>query len=90
MFLLPFGDMYICIYFADFLLRVKYGMTETRIGKRAEPIMQIITIVFGLGTSFLCLGLGLFNDSTLWCWINSSPKGCEQSWANGGETTCER
>lgn len=65
-------------------------MNEKQIGRRAEPIMHIITILFGLGTSFLCLGLTLFNDSTLWCWVNSSPKGCNQSYANDGETNCVR
>ena len=74
----------------DFLLRVKYGMSEKEIGRRAEPMMHIITTLFGLGTSFLCLGLNLFNDSTLWCWVNASPKGCKQSYANNGETNCER
>ena len=74
----------------DFLLRVKYGMNENQIGRRAEPIMHVITVIFGLGTSFLCLGLSLFNDSTLWCWVNASPKGCDQSYANNGETDCER
>eukprot|EP00577_Skeletonema_sp_RCC1716_P011571 CAMPEP_0113406384 /NCGR_PEP_ID=MMETSP0013_2-20120614/19480_1 /TAXON_ID=2843 ORGANISM="Skeletonema costatum, Strain 1716" /NCGR_SAMPLE_ID=MMETSP0013_2 /ASSEMBLY_ACC=CAM_ASM_000158 /LENGTH=421 /DNA_ID=CAMNT_0000292221 /DNA_START=80 /DNA_END=1345 /DNA_ORIENTATION=+ /assembly_acc=CAM_ASM_000158 len=83
----PVYNFMLSVYF---LLRVKYGMNENQIGRRAEPIMHVITVIFGLGTSFLCLGLSLFNDSTLWCWVNASPKGCDQSYANNGETDCER
>eukprot|EP00571_Detonula_confervacea_P004530 CAMPEP_0172327360 /NCGR_PEP_ID=MMETSP1058-20130122/59343_1 /TAXON_ID=83371 /ORGANISM="Detonula confervacea, Strain CCMP 353" /LENGTH=387 /DNA_ID=CAMNT_0013044389 /DNA_START=120 /DNA_END=1283 /DNA_ORIENTATION=+ len=83
----PLYNFMLSLYF---LLQVRYGMSEKQIGKRAEPVMHAITIVFGLGSSFLCIALGLFNDSTLWCWINSSPKGCDQSYENNGITNCER
>lgn len=84
------GPLYYFMISVSFLLRVRYGMSEKQVGKRAEPVMHAIAIVFGLGSSFLCIALGLFNDSTLWCWINSSPKGCDQSYKNNGITNCER
>ena len=71
-------------------MRVRYGMNEKQIGRKAEPIMHAITILFALTTSFICLGLNMFNDSSLWCWINASPIGCQQSYNNGGVTNCER
>ena len=73
-----------------YLLLVRYSISETRIAHRFEPWMHGCTVTFGLGTSFVCLGLGVFNNSNLWCWISALPKGCEQSYNNGGETTCTR
>ena len=73
-----------------YLLLVKYSMSEAQIQQRIEPWMHGCTIIFGLGTSVVCLGLGMFNNSNLWCWINALPRGCEQSYNNGGETTCTR
>ena len=73
-----------------YLLLVKFSISETRIGKRIEPWMHAGTITFSLGTSFVCLGLGMFNSANLWCWISALPKGCEQSYNNSGETTCTR
>ena len=58
----PLYNFMLSLYF---LLQVRYGMSEKQIGKYAEPVMHAITIVFGLGSSFLCIALGLFNDSTL-------------------------
>lgn len=83
------GPLYNFCLSAYYLLLVKYGVSESRISRRIEPIMHWSTIVFALGTSFVCLGLGMFNDSSLWCWINAAPKGCEQS-HEFGETTCTR
>jgi len=55
--------------------------------------MQGLTITFALSTSFVCLALGMFNDSSLWCWINALPKGCRQSYnnnSNGSDPNCVR
>lgn len=52
--------------------------------------MHTITILFALGTSFICLSLSMFNNSTLWCWVNAYPIGCSQSYANDGFTDCTR
>lgn len=68
-----------------YLLLVKYGVSESRIRHRIEPIMHWSTVLFALGTSFVCLGLQLFNESSLWCWINAIPSGCQH-----GETVCSR
>ena len=73
-----------------YLLLVKYSISEAQIKQKIEPWMHGCTIIFGVGTSFVCLGLGMFNNSNLWCWINALPKGCKQSYNNGGETTCTR
>mmetsp|Transcript_13163 Transcript_13163/g.23543 ORF Transcript_13163/g.23543 Transcript_13163/m.23543 type:complete len:355 (+) Transcript_13163:77-1141(+) len=75
----------------QFLLRTKYGWNERRIGRRVEPIMHAITIGFALGTSFLFLSLDLYNESSLWCWVNASPSGCNKNCGNASKvTTCER
>lgn len=58
----PMYNFMLSLYF---ILQVKYGMTEAQIRKRAEGIMHGVAIGFSLGTSFLCLGLGLFNESLL-------------------------
>ena len=53
--------------------------------------MQGFTLTFALGTASIALGMGLLNDSSLWCWINALPKGCQQTYKFGeGESTCER
>jgi len=84
----PFYKLMFSLYF---LLQVNFGMSESQISKRAEPIMHGVSIIFALGTSFLCLGMNLFNESSLWCWINAVPNDCEQSYSNGGQfTDCER
>ena len=72
-----------------YLFLVKYAIPESRIRQRIEPWMQRITVSFAFGTCFVCLGLGMFNDSSLWCWINALPKGCSQSY-NSQDGTCTR
>lgn len=58
----PMYNFMLSLYF---VMQVKYGMTEDRIRKKAEGIMHGVAIAFSFGTSFLCLGLGLFNESLL-------------------------
>ena len=82
----PIYNFMLSLYY---LLLVRYNIPESQMAKRIEPIMHGVTISFALGTAFVSLGLGLFTDSSLWCWINASPKGCNQSYKFGG-TTCER
>ena len=72
-----------------YLFLVKYAVPESRIRQRIEPWMQRITVSFAFGSCFVCLGLGMFNDSSLWCWINALPKGCSQSY-NSQDGTCTR
>ena len=67
----PIYNFMLSVYF---LLVIKHSASERHIQNRAEPIMQAITMIFALGTAFISLGMGLFNDSSLWCWINASPK----------------
>lgn len=67
----PIYNFMLSVYF---LLVIKHNRNERHVRDRVEPIMQGITIVFALGTSVVCLAMGLFNDSSLWCWINAAPK----------------
>ena len=65
----PMYNFMLSLYF---IMQVKYSMTEGQIRKKAEGITHGVSVGFGLGTSFLCLGLGLFNESSLvrssfWC-----------------------
>lgn len=82
----PLYNFCLSVYY---LCLVKYSISETRIRQRIEPWMQGLNIAFALGTSFVCLGLGMLNDSSLWCWINALPKGCAQSY-NSENPDCTR
>ena len=84
----PIYNFMLCLHF---LLLVKYSVSEERMRKQIEPLMQGFTLTFALGTASVALGMGLLNDSSLWCWINALPKGCQQTYKIGeDESTCER
>jgi hypothetical protein len=72
-----------------YLLRIRYGWTPSRIA-RVEPWMHAIPLLFGLATMIASLTLNLFNSGLFDCWIAPFPQGCQESWRNDGETTCER
>lgn len=72
-----------------YLLRIRYGWTPRKIAK-VEPFMHAIPLLFGLATMIASLTLDLFNSGLFDCWIAPFPQGCEESWRNGGVTTCER
>jgi hypothetical protein len=42
--------------------------------------MHLTVVCIAFGTAFIGLGLGWYNDATLWCWFNGYPKGCQQSY----------
>lgn len=67
----PIYNFMLSVYF---LLVIKHSLPEGRMRNRVEPIMQAVTIIFAVGTAVVSLGMGLFNDSSLWCWINAAPK----------------
>ena len=56
-----------------YLLIVKFGMTQDKIEKYAEPIFHLTAIFFGFGTAFASIALDLLSNATLWCWI--APQG---------------
>lgn len=72
-----------------YLLVIRYGWSESRIVK-IEPWLHAIPLVFGVATMIAGLFLQLYNYGLWDCWIAGSPVGCEESWRNGGTTTCER
>ena len=72
-----------------YLLVIRYGWPESRIVK-VEPFLHAIPLVFGFATMIAGLPLQLYNYGLWDCWIAPYPQGCEESWRNGGETTCER
>jgi hypothetical protein len=72
-----------------YLLRIRYGWTSSQIS-RVEPWMHAIPLIFGLATMIASLKLNLFNSGLFDCWIAPFPQGCQESWRNNGETTCER
>ncbi|CAB9507836.1 unknown protein [Seminavis robusta] len=71
-----------------FLLKVKYSYTDAQIHKCIEPSMHTFAFLFGFGTALVCLGLNMYHDSSLWCWVNATPIGCKQTFRHG-YTTCE-
>jgi len=74
-----------------YLFLVKYAIPEEKIRHHYEPWMHGCTIVFSVGTAIVCLSLEMFNDSSLWCWINALPKGCNQAYQHNDEAAdCER
>jgi len=72
-----------------YLLVIRYGWPESRIVK-VEPLLHAIPLIFGFATMIAGLFLQLFNYGVWDCWIAPYPLGCEESWRNGGKTTCER
>lgn len=71
----------------NFLLRIRYEIPEERI-KSKEFVYHLVAWVWPLATAFACLGLELFNDALLWCWIAPFPSGCGPTGTTGVQ--CER
>jgi hypothetical protein len=72
------------------MLVLKYGITEVSLRKNVEPIMHMTAIGFGLATAIAGIPLKLFNNADLWCWIAPLPFDCDESYENGGQTSCIR
>lgn len=77
----PLYNFTLSIYF---LLSVTFQWSKDDIKKKVEPWLHGIPIVWALITTFIVLGQSGFNDSTLWCWVASYPKGCHK------DSTCTR
>ena len=79
--------MFLIIYYYCIL---KFNWKEHHLKKKYEPYVHATALTYAFGTAFAGLGLNLFNPSWIWCWIEPYPWDCEQSFQNGGETTCLR
>jgi hypothetical protein len=72
-----------------YVLVIVMGWSDDRISK-IKPLIHLHAISWGLGMAFASIGLTLFNQVGWDCWISVYPIGCEESWKNGGVTTCTR
>mmetsp|Transcript_26122 Transcript_26122/g.52498 ORF Transcript_26122/g.52498 Transcript_26122/m.52498 type:complete len:493 (+) Transcript_26122:185-1663(+) len=72
-----------------YLLTIRYQWREKRM-KKAERYLLAVPLVWASGTSLAALGMTLFNNANLWCWISSVPLGCKGSLRNDGVNDCER
>lgn len=74
-----------------YFLVIRCGWKESQWNKsNYEWIMHIVVLSFAIGTSSAATAMGLMNPIGWGCWIAAVPLGCEESWLNGGETTCIR
>lgn len=71
----------------NFLLRIRYEVPEDVV-RRKEVMYHLVAWVWPLATAFACLGLELYNDALLWCWIAPFPSGCGPTGTTG--EPCER
>jgi len=74
---------------ALYLLVVRYKWSEGRL-RKMEYFFHGMPLIFGLTTSFAGLGLKLYNNARLWCWISSYPSTCKGSYKNNGVNDCVR
>lgn len=72
-----------------YLLRIRFGWTPSQTEKVELPL-HLVPVIFGLATAIASVKLDLFNSGIFDCWIAPFPQGCDESWRNGGTTTCER
>jgi hypothetical protein len=72
-----------------YLLRIRCGWDWSKI-RKAEIVLHLVPIVFGIATMLASLFLDLFNSGIFDCWIAPFPQGCDESWQNGGATNCVR
>jgi hypothetical protein len=83
----PLYNASLAIYY---LLVIEYSMSEDKLRKRVEPVMHAVAFLFASGTAFVSVGLDLFNNANLWCWIAGYPLGCKESFEYGDDGNCER
>lgn len=72
-----------------YMLVIRYRWNHDRLQK-VELLFHIIPLSLGLGTSLAGLGLKLYNNANIWCWIASYPSTCKSSFENNGVTDCIR
>jgi len=85
----PLYNAFLAVYF---LLLVKHNWSEKSMAmRRLEKIFHFVAWAMAFGTAFASLGLELYNNANLWCWIAPYPLDCENSVAaSDGTGTCVR
>jgi len=81
----PLYNLMLSIYF---LLSVSFNWKKADIKAKAELWLHGIPFTWAFVTALVIVVQDGFNDSSLWCWINSTPKGCFDS--EDPEMECER
>lgn len=74
-----------------FLLTVRFGMKDTILAKRYEPLMHFVAIAFPLTTAIVGLAMGVYQEMEFGyvCWVDNYPEGCGCDPALGEEDgTC--
>lgn len=69
----PFYNAILSLYY---YLTIRREWKEEEFKWRIEILGHIVAIGFGLGTSIAGLIMNIFNNSIVWCWINTYPSGC--------------
>lgn len=80
----PFYNALLSLYY---YLTIRREWKEEEFKWRVEIIGHFISISFGLGTSIAGLVMELYNNSLVWCWINSYPWKCGDG---DGQEPCVR
>jgi hypothetical protein len=87
--IVPMYNAMVALYY---LLVIRFGLSNEVIEKKYERWMHICPFVISLAFAITGLvpSMQLYAPSTMWCWMNSVPKGCIQSYEGKGPTTCTR
>jgi len=86
----PLYSAFLAIYF---WMQVAYPKFKEGRGdlQQLEIFFHVFAWAIPLITAFASLGLKLFNNGRLWCWISAEPMTCVSSMeAEDGVGTCER
>jgi len=76
----PFYNALLASYY---YLTIRREWKEEEFKRKIEYAGHFLSVSWGLGTSIAGLSMKLFNNSIVWCWINTYPIGC----GNGPEQT---
>eukprot|EP00980_Cylindrotheca_fusiformis_P020397 scaffold7423_cov122-Cylindrotheca_fusiformis.AAC.1 len=70
-----------------FLLTARFGLKNSYIARRFEPIMHFVSIGYYLGTAIVGAVLGVYADTTVGfsCYVNDYPRNCGHEPENTGE-----
>lgn len=85
--IVPVYNSMLSVYY---FLVIRNGMSEKKFLTKVEPYMHAVAVIFSLGVSFAGVGLDLYNNADVWCWIARYPVGCQTSAEYGSDGTCTR
>ena len=80
-FFMQFGvatPLYNAVLAFYYLLTIRYHWKENKM-KKAEKCLLSGPLIWASISSFTALGLNLFNNATLWCWIGPDPSGVDNN-----------